>query len=132
MAVDWMNNFVVPLIEVIFVVGIFAVILFFIVKAFRNAWLKAGKFWFKYKFMRKTPPEKILKWCLECIEKGIGWYDAKKLLFINMHSESQINEILWIYDEVINQLNSNGGNYGREFKRCNSQTQIATTELPKF
>lgn len=128
---DWVNGFIVPIVKVIFIIGFVGIIAFFVFKGFLNAWKKSLKFTIKYKIFRKKYPEQIMMWVLDCIDKGIGWYDAKKFLFIKMVDEDKINETMWIYDRVISELNKQKGGikYGREFKGSDSQIK-GTTELP--
>lgn len=133
MAIDWINGFLIPIIKLTIYGGMILVAGYFLFKGLHNAWTKQLKFIWKYKIRKKPYPEKDLKWCLDCIDKGIGWYDAKKLLLINMHPQDQVNEVMWIYDAIINEMQGLKGGLNRnvrEFKRNDSKTQ--STELPKF
>jgi len=130
---EWVRGFLTPLIKVLFIGGIFGGIGFFVIKSFNNAWSKQWKFIFKYKIRGKPYPEKKLLWCMEAIEKGIGWYDAKKILMVGGTSKSEINEVLWIYDHVISELNKEkGGENGRKHKGSYRKIEKQSTELPKF
>lgn len=132
LAIDWFHGFIIPLIEITFLLGIIGFILFYFGKAFHNAWSKSAKFILKYRIMRKPYPETTVKWVVECIEKGIGYYDAKKLLMIHMTPQKRVNETMWIFDQIINELNKQGGvKNGREFKGSNRKTET-TTEFPSF
>lgn len=130
---DWLKGFFIPIIEVCFIGGILSYIGYYIGKAFWNAWSKSLKFTFKYKmpFLKKPYDEKKVKWILDCMDQGIGYYDAKKILMVKMHPTKEINEIMWLYDQLINQLNNEKGGvkHGRKSKRSDSETQ-STTELP--
>lgn len=44
MAVDWLHGFIVPLIEITFILGIVLFICYFIGRAFYNAWSKSAKY----------------------------------------------------------------------------------------
>jgi len=134
---DWLSNFFIPLIKAIFIFGISGYIVFIVIKAFRNAWRKSWKYSWKYSIKKRKYPEHVVLWCYQCIEKGIGYYDAKKLLMVKMCPDWQINETLWIFDRVIDQLNKEnkekGGLNGRRIKRCNSPVEGiegTATELP--
>ena len=126
---DWVNGFFIPLIEITFIVGIVGFFAFYFLKGIHNAWTKSAKFTWKYRIRRRSYPESTLKWVLNCMDQGIGYYDAKKILMVKMHPDDQVNETMWIYDQVINELNHEKGgiNNGRKFKGCDSKTQ---TELP--
>lgn len=130
-----LNSFIIPLIQVTFLLGIISFVVIVVYIAFRNAWRKQTKFYFRYKFplFKKPYPEKLLKWILDCFDRGIGYYDAKKLLMVKMVPDNEIYEILWIYDQVINELNKQKGGLknGGKFERCNSKIE-ATAELPQF
>jgi hypothetical protein len=103
---DWLNGFFIPLIEITFIVGIVAYAGFYFIKGIRNAWTKSAKFTWKYRIMRRSYPESTLKWVLNCMDQGIGYYDAKKILMVKMIEQNKINETLWIYDQVINEIGS--------------------------
>ena len=68
------------------------------------------------------------------MEQGVGWYDAKKILMVKMIPTDQINETLWIYDQIINEFNNQKGgiNNGRKHQRSDSKNEIKPTELPSF
>jgi len=79
-------------------------------------------------------PEPIVQWCIDAIDNGVGYYDAKKLLYVNNGTNmEQVWETLWIYDKIILDLNKlnkkTGGNKdGRKFER--GYSKIERTELP--
>jgi len=131
--VDWINGAIIPLVEITFFGGLFGWIAFVVGKAVHNGWTKSFKFVLKYKIGRKPLPEKTVKWALDCMEQGIGWYDAKKLLMIKMIPDDQINETLWIYDQIISEFNNQKGGMnknGRKHQRSDSKNEIKPTELP--
>lgn len=102
---DLVENFLVPLAEIVIIFGVLGLFLFFLGKGLHNAWSKSIKYVWKYKIRRKKYLENTLKWILDCMNEGIGYYDAKKMLMIKMHSKEQINETMWIYDQMINEWN---------------------------
>ena len=117
---EWMCGFIVPLIEIVIIFGFFAIIFYFVGKGFHNAWTKEWKFVWKYKVRKKAYPETTIEWIFSCIDAGIGWYGAKKLMMVKMTPTPLINETLWIYDKIIIELNvKNGGKKqnGRKFER---------------
>jgi hypothetical protein len=132
MAINWISGFIIPIIEIAFIGGIIAWISYVVIKAFHNAWEKSFKFFFKYKIMRKKYPESTLKWILNCMDEGVGYYDAKKFLMIKMIPEKQIYETMWIYDQVIVEMKGGLSKDGREFKGSHCKIESTTaTELPK-
>lgn len=129
--VDWVKGFIIPIIEVTFLIGIIGYISFIIGKALYNAWTKAGKFIWRYKFRKKPYPEKTVKWVLDCMEKGIGWYDAKKILLTKGYTNDMMYETLWIYDQIINEFNNQkGGTNGRKHQRSDSKDESKPAEFP--
>jgi len=130
----FVENFLIPLVEVTFLLGVVGTVGYFVVKAFHNAWTKSWKFVWKYKIMKKKYPETPLKWVMDAFEGGIGWYDAKKLLMTSNTPITVQNEILWIYDEIIILMNGKGGDNkdGRKpIERHNSKFE-SETKLPSF
>lgn len=118
--VEWFNGFIIPLIEIIFLGGMMGFIVYSIVRAFHNAWTKSWKFIWRYKIRKKAYPEKTVDWIFSCIDAGIGWYETKKLLMVKMTPQKMINETLWIYDQIIIELNIKKGGKkqnGRKFER---------------
>jgi len=131
MAIPFIQDWLIPIIKVSFYVGIFGFIFYVVGKAFHNAWSKQWKFIWIYKIRKKPYPEKIMVWYIEAMEKGIGWYDAKKLLMVGGHP--QINEILWIYDQVILEFNNQKGgikNNGRKHETGFRKVEKRETNLP--
>ena len=131
---NWVSGFITPLLKVVFIGGFFGFICYYVIKAFHNAWTKQWKFFWKYKIFGKSYPEKTIKWSLDCMEKGIGWHDAKKFLMVKMMPKNTINETLWIYDQVINKFNNQKGGVknGRKFKGSYSKNERQLQELPSF
>lgn len=128
--VDWVNGLIIPVIEISIIGGLIAFVGYFIFKAVYNAWSKEFKFYLRYKIMKTKYPEATLKWILNCMSKGIGWYDAKKMLMVKMYPQDQINETLWIYDQVINELKGGVRKDGRTIEGSNRKNQSKPIELP--
>jgi len=106
----FVSGFLIPLIKIVTIGGILGYILFVVVRAIHITWRKSIRYFIKYKisFKKKPIPEDKLKYVLNQIENGIGYYDTKKSLYLQMKPENEIFEILWIYDEVLNTMK--GGN----------------------
>ena len=128
---EWVSGFLTPLIKVIFIGGFIGGIVWFVGKGFYNAWTKSWKFVLRYRIRKRSYPEKTILWCMEAVEKGIGWYDAKKILMVKGVRKGIMNETLWIYDQVILELNKQKGGVknGRKYQRSDSKDE---TELPNF
>jgi hypothetical protein len=127
---EWLKGFFIPLIEIVFIGGIVLFLIYIIGRAVWNIWSKSVKFFLRYKILRRSYPETTVKWIMDCIDKEIGYYEAEVSLMVKMYPDDQVNETLWIYDQIINELNKQGGNKNNgKFKRCNSQIK-GTAELP--
>lgn len=130
--VEWIKGFIIPLVEIIFIGGIVGWVLWIVGKAFYNAYTKSFKFFWKYKIMRKQYAESTLRWCLECMDKGIGWYEAKKLLMVKMVDKKIMNETLWIYDQILIKYGNGGNKYDRQNVRGNREDESKQTSLPNI
>jgi hypothetical protein len=134
--VNIVEGIIIPIVTTVIGGSILLGFIFFVVKGFRNAWRKSAKFSLKYGLLRKKYPDEVVTWCSDCVRKGIGYYDAKKLMMVKMMPDEKINETLWIFDKLINELNKEnkrkgGVKYGREFERGNSKIE-GTTEFPQI
>jgi hypothetical protein len=129
---EWIKGFIIPLVEVILIGGIGGWLGFLIGRAVYKGWKTSGKFVWKYTIMRKQYNETTLKWVLNAIDQGIGYYDARKFLLLKDVPEMQVNETLWIYDKIINMMVKGGQTNGRGLKRSYSEIKGTTAELPKF
>lgn len=126
------SNIIVPAIKIIFYIGFFGSLIYFIGwKALWNAWSKRYKFVFRYKVRRKPYPESIVKWCIDNMQDGVGYWQTKKFLMVKNRPQKEINEILWIYEQLLKELKGGKDNYGRKFEGIS--TAISTEqELPKY
>ena len=131
---ELVKEFLTPLIKVLFIGGFLGFICFYFIKAFHNAWSKSFKFVWRYKIRRKPMPEKKLLWCMDAIEKGIGWYDAKKIMMVAGTRTSEMNETLWIYDKVILELNNDKEvkQNGRKHERSDRKVKEQSKDLPSI
>jgi len=124
-----LNDIIVPSLKIIVLGGLMGWCSYMVIRGFHNAWTKAWKFVWKYKIRKKAYPEKITEWVFSCIDAGIGWYDAKKLMMVGMTPTKTMNETLWIYDQIAIELNKQKGGikkHGRQFERSYSK------EIGKF
>lgn len=134
----FVDNFLVPTLEVTVVLGFVSGLSYFVSRGLSRYWKQQGKWFLKYKVMRKQFPETEVQWCYNAVERGVGYYDAKKLLFIhNGQNTNQVYETLFIYDQIINELHAKNKNRskkevsdGRKFER--GYSEIKGTEFPKF
>jgi hypothetical protein len=104
MAIDWMNGFIIPLIKLVFIIGIFSFIFYYVGKAFYNAYTKSFKFFVKYSILKKDYPDEIVKYLIECIDNNMTYHNVKRELYIKGWKYDDINEILYIYDQLIKQM----------------------------
>jgi len=132
---DWVNGFIIPIIEIIFIGGISITILYFVGKGFLNAWNKSWKFIYTYKILKTKYPEDAISWIYDCMENKWDRYKVKKILFMNNISKNKINEMIWLYDQISMEIykEQNGGKInGREFKRSYSKNESRAEQLPSI
>lgn len=126
------SSVVVPAIKIVvwicFVGGIF----YFVGKAIWNGWTKRYKFVFKYNLTRKNPPERIVKWCLDNIDNNVDYYQVKKFLMVKGYPRKEINEILWVYEQLIKEMKGGKDKNGRKFKGIGREIKAEEGELPKY
>ena len=129
---EWIKGFLIPLVEVTFFLGFVSWIGFYVGRGFLRNWTQRWKWFFKFSIMRKSYPEKAMKWSFDAIEQNLGYYEAKKILFVsNGENMDQVYETLYIYDKLQLELNKQkGGKNGRELER--GYSEIKGTELPKI
>lgn len=137
---DWVKGFLIPIIEVIFIGGIASFFGFYIFRGLYRTWKQQIKWILKYNipFIRKPMPEKTILWCMDAIDKGIGFYDVKKILFIENHNNmDQVYETLFIYDKIIKEMHHKKNlrtekevEKGRKFER--NFNKIVIGDLPKI
>lgn len=134
---DWVKGFIIPIIELTVIGGFISYIGFYVVRGLKRSWDQQTKWILKYKipFLKKKYPEETIKWCMDQIDQGIGYYDAKKLLFIhNGNNLNQIYETMFIYDQLVMELSRDKTRTkeekedGRKLTRCYSKDQ--TAKLP--
>ena len=102
---DWVNGFIIPLVEVVIIGGCILTVCGIIGKAIYNAWTKQTKFFFRYKILRKKYADEMVALCMENIDKGIGWYDTKKMLLLEGKlNQDKIYETMYVYDIILNQM----------------------------
>lgn len=135
--VDWIKNFFIPLVEMILIIGIAGGFAFIIIRAFRKTWKTQTKWFIRYKILRKKYPEDCIKWILTMINNGIGYYDTKKMLLVQGIAPDRINGVMWIYDQILNEIikenkKSGGIKNVRSLKRNNRKIEGTATDFPKI
>jgi len=126
-----MDSLITPIVSLV-VIGCFVSFCgYFVIKAFHNAYTKSFKFFFRHKIMGKHYPQETVLWCMNCMENGVGWYGAKKLLMTKNYPQKQINETLWIYDRIIIETQGGIKKNGKQFKGISGKVEIkAKSDLP--
>jgi len=128
---EFVKNWIIPLIKLSFYLGIFSFFSYMVAKAFNNAWGKKYKFVWKYKIRKKPYPEKTMSWIMEIVDKKYNWYRAKKILMVANIPQKKINETLWIYDQILIELNQNGGKKNGRKHQGSYREIKKQQELPK-
>lgn len=129
--VEWMKGFFIPIIELVFIGGFVIAISFIVWRAFHKVYSTQWKWVLKYTIFRKKYDEKTVKWILEAMENEIDYWSAKRMLLIKGFSTDRINETMWIYDKINNELKGGMNKNGQRIAGSNRKTQSAeTTGLP--
>ena len=130
---EWVTGLLMPIIKLVFIGGFVGVAGYYLFKGIYNGWSKSFKFAWKYTIRKKSYPQEVVEWLMECIDGGIGWYDVKKILMVKMIPQNQINETLWIYDKMIIELKGGVDKNGRKFKGVSGKIERKTaTKLPNL
>jgi hypothetical protein len=129
-----LDNFIVPLIKVLFLTGIIGGISFILIRYFYIRWSRRWKFFVTYKIMRKPYSQSDLQWIIKAMDMGMDVHDVKKKMLLSNQTPERTYEMIWIYRQIEIQDNKQKGGEknGREFKRLSSKTQSTTTELPNI
>jgi hypothetical protein len=125
------REIITPAIVLIIYVSLSITIIVLTYIAVRNGWTKKYRFIIKYKILRYSYPISIVEWCIENMENGIGYWDTKKFLMVKNHPQKEINEILWIYAQLLKEMKGGIDKNGRKFKGISDETENEK-ELPKY
>lgn len=109
---SFVSNILTPIIQLIVYIGltlwVFYLIYYFSKKAFPNM-----RWFWKYKVFKKDYREEDVEFCMDAIEKNASPIDIKKWLLIKGQSVKRVNEIIYIYYQILRQLKG-GKKNGRQ------------------
>jgi hypothetical protein len=108
---DWWINFILPLIIATFLLSIIIGLIFIVSRAFYKKWSRQWKFVIKYNLSKRKPKDEVVQWCIDAIEKGMNYYDAKRFLLLKGLESDKIYETMFIFKKIYKQLK--GGANGR-------------------
>lgn len=130
MAIDWVKGFFIPIIELVIIGGLIIFILFVVIRASLHYYNTRLRWFLKYSIMRKKYDDTIVSWILNAIRNDIDYWTAKKTLLCKGIEMRQVNEMMYIYDNIYKQLQG-GKNDGQRIARSNSQVKSAkSSNLP--
>ena len=112
-----------PILTAVFVGGFGLWILFLIYKGIKKI-SPNFNFVMKYKVFRFKYNEKVVEWCMNAISRDMNYIDAQKFLLVKGVKPKKMKEVMYIYDQVLN--NSQGGVLikNEQFRQSNEQTQL--------
>jgi len=125
------EGIIIPVIKIVVYLGFFGTLFYFGGKAIWNGWSKRYMFVLKHKVMKKPYPESIVKWVMENMNDGISYTETKKFLMIKNRPQKEINEILWIYEQLCKEMKGGKDKNGRKFKGIGREI-TTEQELPKY
>lgn len=128
---DWLKNFFIPVIELVFIFGFVGFIAYVIFRPLYRMWNKSWKYFIKYTIFRTKINEQDVQWSMKAIENRFD--EAKVKMFLLEHNQDmeRAREMTWIFKKVFKEVK--GGEKdknGRKFKRTYSQ--IEAEKLPDF
>lgn len=127
--VDWVNGFILPIVELTFIGAIVITLGFIIIRGLWKYYTMSWKWFFKYKVFRNKYDAKMVQWVLDAIERDMGYFDTKKYLMIKGVPMIQVKETMWIYDKVFREMK--GGENGQRIARSNSKAKPTETSSYK-
>ena len=128
---SFVSNVLIPVIKILLYVGFFGFLSFVLIKALWNGWSKKYKFVFRFKILKKPYPVPVVNWCIENLNEGVGYYQVKKFLMIKNRPQSEINEMLWIYQELVKELKGGIDKNGRQFEGVGRKVEVKQ-DLPIY
>lgn len=125
----FVDNFLMPLVKAIGIVGILGFLTIVIFRAILIKWNRQWKFVVKYNLMKsKVDPVKA-EWCWEALQKGISYNKIKMMLLLRGFKDEDVWDLLFLCNSLSKQLKG-GLNNGRQFKR--SDPKVEGAKLPKI
>jgi hypothetical protein len=80
--------------------------------------------WIKYKLFGKEMSNVLVGWCMEAIEKDMNKEDVESFLLLKNVNRKRINEILYVYDQVLYELKGGVTNGEEKNRGYNRQFEI--------
>lgn len=130
--VEWGSGFFIPIIELVIVGGIICFFAFIIGKAIYTTWRRTTKWFFKYKIFRNKYDPAVVEWVGNAILNDVPYFEAKRLLLIHGTEQVKVSEILYIYIQILKEIEKGGSKEenGRRFESSNRK--IKSTEIGYF
>jgi len=116
---SFMNNVLAPIIHLIIYIVLIMWVTFLIYWVFKNVFPNARFFW-KYKIFKRKYREDDVDFCMDAIEKGAKLVDIKKWLLIKGQKPKRVNEIIYIYHQILKQLKG-GDKNDRQSEEINGE-----------
>lgn len=96
---DWIKNFIIPLIEIVFAFGIIGSLLFIIIRAIRKVWLKHIKWIFKYEVLNKDVNQEDIN---IIVGSGKNEIEMTKSLLLEGNGMYKVDEIMYLFKKMKN------------------------------
>jgi len=80
------------------------------------------RWWIKYSLFRRNFKDADVEWCVDAIERGFSYVDAKAFLLKKGTNLKRVHELMFVFNKVAKELKG-GEKNGRQFKGQNSETQ---------
>lgn len=126
------ENFLIPLIEIIVIGGIIAFIVIVVFRALLIKWNRSWMFVMKYDVMKSAVDPIKSAWIFEALQNKLTYAQIHQKLLLAGFKKEDIREMLFLSNRISNELNMNelkGGQNGRkQFKRSDRKNE--GTKLP--
>lgn len=117
------ETIVTPIITGIFIGGFVLWILYMIFKVIRKT-MPNFKFTMKYKVFRKKWDEQVVMWCMEAISKDMTLINTEKFLLMKGVNPKRTTEMMYIYDQVLNNMKGGINIKNEQLRQSNEQTKL--------
>lgn len=95
---DWINNFFIPLAQIIFGITIISIFVIVLGWALYKNWIKTWQFKFKYEIIRKQlPKEEDMIFIINTKETRD---EMNKRLLVENYNQNRVYEMLYLYDKI--------------------------------
>lgn len=121
---DWINNFVIPLMKAIVLLGVTGGFIFLILRGIIVRYRRSGKFFVKYSLFRRKIKDEYVNWITNAIQMGMTKEQCQMYLYMKGIDKDLVNEISWLYIKFRKTMkggfNKNVGKFEESYREVES------------